>query len=488
MLMPHLLFAADWTLTPTLSLSETYSDNITLSADNIPAESQWVSQINPGMAVIGKGRESEFSLLYRMQNLFYAGENDRNSTNHQLNANAKAALVSRVLFLDVLTSVSQQIINPDEKITTNNLAIVGGRQDVITTKISPYIDTRFSDYFHANIRTTQQRLIYKQDNLPDSTSNLVSMKLGSEPNVMRWSWELRASSENITYGDVPSAVKPGNEKRKDASLNLGFQVSSKFRLTAGGGYEDHEYPLSQLVEQPNSNYWQAGVVWTPDQRTTLTVGGGERFFGKTKSLLLKYKGRRNELQLSFNEDLSSLRETLQQVGTGYIKIYDDYYYYEDGYAVRVPDADVPYVKALLGDKDNNISFNEISLNEVFINRAAKFTWIFKSKKSATTFTVNRSRREYQNSQIEENFFQAGLGWNVNLTRHTDFSANLNYQNTRRLVGDDVFKTASIRYGRKMGQHVSSAVELLHNRRDTEITTDLNDYSENQVTANLDVKW
>ena len=64
------LYAADWTVVPSIGASEMYSDNIFLS----PAPyqlSDFVTTITPGIAVTGTGERLKASLNYSLQDINY---------------------------------------------------------------------------------------------------------------------------------------------------------------------------------------------------------------------------------------------------------------------------------------------------------------------------------------------------------------------------------------------------------------------------------
>ena len=81
--------AAEWKITPSLDLRETYSDNIRLAPQG-NEQSDFVTQINPGISLTGTGPRLKVNASYVMQNLFYAEESSRNTINHLLSANANA--------------------------------------------------------------------------------------------------------------------------------------------------------------------------------------------------------------------------------------------------------------------------------------------------------------------------------------------------------------------------------------------------------------
>lgn len=471
-LMPPLVSAANWTLSPSVTLAESYTDNVTLSSDNSPKESQWITQIIPGLSLTGQGRELDFSLAYHMQSLFYAGNSERNNINHQLDSRAKASLISRFLFLDASANVSQQVVNPDEKFSANNLAIVSNRRDVATVSLSPYIETRLSKNILAHIRATQDRVMYGEKSSLNSTSNKYEMRLSSASKG-DWSWGLRLSSQDINYEEDVLNPNQTDEKNRDAVFNLGYKISPKIQLTALSGHEEYEYQHSAISNQPKDNYWQAGAIWKPNSRSTLTLGGGKRFFGRTWYLNVQQKGRRNTLQVGYNESLSSRRQLQVQQRL--------FYQYDE--TTGAPVTDPVSGSILLFPLDVLVP-----TNEVFIDRRANMRWSFSTRKTTTSIYASHSKREYQLSNTDETVTTAAFIWDLKLTKRNNIAFNANRQNTKTDVGDDSYSTVSLKLNRKLGRHVNSAFVLLHSRRNTDVTGDTNDYTENQLSANLDMKW
>ena len=83
LICPAYSTAADWKITPRLSLLETYTDNVTLATRG-NEKSDFITQINPGVSLTGTGARLKVNANYTMQNLFYANESGPNRTVHQL--------------------------------------------------------------------------------------------------------------------------------------------------------------------------------------------------------------------------------------------------------------------------------------------------------------------------------------------------------------------------------------------------------------------
>ncbi|MBK8740395.1 MAG: TIGR03016 family PEP-CTERM system-associated outer membrane protein [Betaproteobacteria bacterium] len=101
--------AATWEIVPTLTIDETYTDNVRLSAPG-SERSDWVTTLNPGLIVRGNGDRLRLDIAYSPLFLYRAREGSSDVI-HQLNASATAEFVKRTLFLDVRSTVSQQNIS-----------------------------------------------------------------------------------------------------------------------------------------------------------------------------------------------------------------------------------------------------------------------------------------------------------------------------------------------------------------------------------------
>src|SRR5258706_15079699 len=90
--------AATWVIVPTLSVSETVTDNVNLA----PAGSErrdWVTSVSPGISVSASGPRLRLSAAYSPQ-LVYRANQGTDDVFQQLNANANTELMQQLLFVD----------------------------------------------------------------------------------------------------------------------------------------------------------------------------------------------------------------------------------------------------------------------------------------------------------------------------------------------------------------------------------------------------
>ena len=77
---------AEWTITPSVSLSETFTDNSGVTPDSGDPNSDFITQISPGIAISGRGGRGTINLNYSADQDFY----HRGTQPDQLNNNLAA--------------------------------------------------------------------------------------------------------------------------------------------------------------------------------------------------------------------------------------------------------------------------------------------------------------------------------------------------------------------------------------------------------------
>ena len=297
LLLSQQVIAAEWSITPSLNLKETYSDNITLAPPGSEM-SDWVSEINPGITLTGTGSHLKAHVAYGMQNLFYANESSQNTTNHQLDAGANAELIDKFLFLDGNAAISQQNISLFGPQPADNTNITNNRTSVTTYSISPYLRHSFDAIASSELRYIHNEVRTDVGGLSDSKGDGALLNLKSGPAFSRLGWGLHYNKQRTGYS---------NNQTVDAetySGDLRFPITPKFSMTVTEGYEKFNY-LSISGGLPEGRFWTAGFSWTPSARTSLEASTGNRFFGKTYSLAASHQSRNTVWNLNYSEDITT---------------------------------------------------------------------------------------------------------------------------------------------------------------------------------------
>ncbi|RLA42800.1 MAG: TIGR03016 family PEP-CTERM system-associated outer membrane protein, partial [Gammaproteobacteria bacterium] len=150
LLFPAVTQAGEYKIFPSLTLKESYSDNIDL--DSSSEEGAFVTEIIPRVAVRGVGGRFKVDLDYQLQQVFRSAGDEGNSTYHQLQADATTELTENFFFLDANATVGQTSILSTGTQPADNISGSRNRQTFWTAGFSPYITPHMNGYMDGEIR------------------------------------------------------------------------------------------------------------------------------------------------------------------------------------------------------------------------------------------------------------------------------------------------------------------------------------------------
>ncbi|TAN77797.1 MAG: TIGR03016 family PEP-CTERM system-associated outer membrane protein [Gallionella sp.] len=485
--------AAEWKITPSLNLNETYSDNITLAPQG-SEKSDWVTQINPGVSLTGTGSRLKANAGYVMQNLGYAEGSSRNVTKHQLSANANVELVDNLFFLDGRAAISQQNASQLGQHAVDNTSATGNRTDVKTYSFSPYLRHNSSDFASSEIRYTHNEANAGTSGLSDSRTDSIQLKLNSGTAFRTLGWGVDYSNEktaNTTTQDID---------RESLSGNLRYLVTPKLSLTATGGYEKNSY--ISIASKPESSFWSAGFAWAPSTRTSVDASAGQRFFGNTYSINANHRTSSTAWALGYSEDITTTQSQFVIPVTISTASFLDQLW-----SAQIPDQTTRqlFIDAFIQSNGLPPALSEpvnFLSNRVFLQKRLQASVALTGKKNTLILSLFNALRDAQTSQTQDSILlgntnqalndktkQVGgnASWNWRIGSRT--SANLNAAYTRSSDSSlgSTNNSRSIRFGltRQFQPKLSGSVEL---RRLQQSSSQSSNYQENAVTASLSMKF
>lgn len=486
--------AAEWKITPSLDLKETYSDNIRLAPPG-NEKSDFVTQLNPGITLTGTGPRLKVNARYGMQNLVYAEENNRNTTWHQLNALANAELLDDLLFLDGKASISQQNISSFGPQTTDNVNITGNIAETRTYSISPYLRHRFDGIASSELRYTHDSVDTSTGGLLASQADRVLFSLDSGTAFKTLGWGLHYNNQKIDYSNARTI------EMETSSGNLRYLISPKFSLTATGGYEKNNY-LS-IRGKPEGSFWSAGFSWAPAERTSITASAGRRFFGPTYSLTANHRTRRTAWSLGYSEDITTTRSQFLVPVT-----IDTANFLNQLWTASIPDPVMrqQIVDAFIRDTGIPTSLSEpvnYFTNRFFLQKRLQASVALNGTKNTLVFSMFDMLREAQTSQemdstllgtndlaLNDKTRQVGGNalWNWRISPRTSANMSAGYTRISSPATGRKDDTKTIRLGltRKFQPKLNGSVDFRHIQRDSNQSG--GDYRENAITASLHMRF
>lgn len=520
--------AADWKITPSLDLRETYTDNVRLASPG-NEKSDFITQVSPGVSVTGTGSRLKVNMSYAMQNTAHAREDSQIATSHRLNAHGNAELIEQLFFLDGKAGLSQQNISLFGPQTTDNTYLAGNRATVANYSVSPYLRNRFGSIATSELRYTHDEVRTRVGGLSDSKGDSVLFNLSSGPAFRKLGWGLRYNKHKTDYSNNPSV------ETESYSVNLRFMITPKFGLTATKGYEKYDYisttgtqpeerswtagfswtPSTKISIQastgvsennylstgtkPEERFWTAGFSWTPTARTSLEASTGHRFFGKTHSLAATHRSRNTVWSVNYSEDISTTRSQFLIPAT-----ISTANFLDQLWSSSIPD---PVLRKQIVDSfilstglpaslSENINY---FTNRFFLQKRLQASVALNSAKSTLLLSVFDSLRETQTAQgmdsllfgsgnlaLNDNTKQTGGNavWNWRFTPRTNVNVSAGYTKSRSISAGitDINRTMGLGMTRQFRPKLNGAVNLRHNERDT--TQSGGNHRENAIIATL----
>ena len=183
--------------------------------------------------------------------------------------------------------------------------------------LSPVLSRRLKDIATYTLRYNYNEVINTADDLSNSSSDSWSTSLASG-NASRISWDLFGDYRKVSYDDDDvfveedgTVVPRENAELKSAGLQTGYRIDRRWQVTGTYGWEWNDFQTYN-DEDTDGRTWDLGVNWTPTPRTTVSVGVGDRFFGKTPRLSISQKHKRSTFTASYKKSITFGRDILTE--------------------------------------------------------------------------------------------------------------------------------------------------------------------------------
>lgn len=169
--------AGEWTISPTISITETATDNVGQTNKN--KSSDLISNISPGINIAGTGDRVKLRFDYQMNNLFYVNDSSRNNIQHALNALGTLEALENWFYIDANASISQQNLSAfggstNSNVDTNNSS---NTTETTTYRVSPYFKGTLGMVADYQLRYSVARTSSDSGNSNDTESRGFSGRL-----------------------------------------------------------------------------------------------------------------------------------------------------------------------------------------------------------------------------------------------------------------------------------------------------------------------
>jgi uncharacterized protein (PEP-CTERM system associated) len=502
LLSPNCL--ADWQVTPSLDLRQTYTSNVNLAADSL-ARSTHISELGPGLGIVNNNPRLKF--LGSFQRRFYAYSEDEvpNAQHSQafVSAAMKAHLVDEFLFLDASANQNEHSISAFGPPVNGSNYANPNSTSVRTWRVSPYLQHQFGASANLQARYVHDSVDAGNSGLRNSDSDAIDLSLSSGPLFRRVGWSLQAAHREIEEKDASTAAGATGGATigsDNASLNLNYLLVPGLSLTASGGYDSYDYDT--LGGKTSGKSWTAGFDWSPSARSRLTFSAGDRYYGSSYMLRALHRSRHTVWNISYDDAVTTTRDRFVLPSTiDTASMLDRLFSASIADPVARAQAVQAYIRATglpaaLADNINYFS-NRFVLQKQFQALAG-----FNSARTTSVLTVASTRRSALSTvQADSPILGSNAGslydnvhlksasalWSMRLTGRSNISLSLTANRSRSEATNIESDNRAVRLGmtRQFAQRMTGALEL---RRVTGTAADgVNDYRENAISASLSLK-
>lgn len=469
-------WASDWKLGASVTARETYTDNVTLGTAG-GSKSDWVSELTPTVTARKDGARLKVDASYSNQNLVYSQDAARNTSHHQLNAHANAELYENEIFLDTSASISQAAISPLGATGVDNTSATGNLTSVRTLTVSPYWIHRFGSTATLNARYAISEVGNSSGGLSGSTNSSTNLSLSSGSAFGRVSWGLNFSDQTVDYSDRSDA------SFTTTSASLGYLVSSRVRLTGTVGTENNSYASSSGAETGGS-FWNVTGSWAPSTRTSLDLGFGHHFYGKTWNMAFKTRGSYSSWTADYSESVTTSNSQFSQSASA-------------DYGVN------------RGQQVSLTATNKFLSNQVYLSK--RFATAFNWKKGKHDFSLGANRLIQttnidstvstnailqvgntgisgsdndiflRTNEVKQIGFNAGWTWDMTPLMSSSVTGGVNRSSFPGLSREDTTTSLQLGLNRKFSPHLTGSVSLRRQMRDSNQDAD---FTENALTGSV----
>lgn len=490
---------AELTVTPSFSLSETYTDNVNLRSD-ATKRSSWVTEAVPGINVLAKSSRVDFNASARLYYFDYSEDNvpGVRSSQHQLNADGRVNVVDQLFYVDASADASARSISafgPLAEDINGNRYSEENQTDVKTWRISPYLTHRFGNLASGILRYSYDSVNTDSSSVfGDSTANGISLDVVSGPGFRTVGWNLRFARQEIDnerFGDTSS---------QNAMAGLNYRLGTTLALTATAGYDKYDYQA--LGGRTSGASWSGGFAWTPSARTSLQMSVGRHYLGNTGSLAAMHRSRHSVWKAGYSDTVTTSRSQFTLPAA-----IDTASMLDSLFATTIPDpvlrrqAVEGYIRAAglpstLADSINYLTNRY--MRQKLLQASGAFNWRHSSAvlsayaSERTALSSDESDSDLLGSQLRalnDSVRQVGLSasYNYRLSARSSALASLSATRARSLDTDLESKQNSLRLGltHRFGRSVRGSLELRRVVGDSEVGR--RDYTENAVAATLTVQ-
>lgn len=250
--------AADFKLTPNITVSEELTDNVFESAQD--KRYDFITRLLPGLSLDYKAAVVDLSVAYNYDYRYYARNSISGDTTHNLNARSLARIVDEFLFLEV--SDVYKRVSLDVSRDTTSESLFRNQSDQNTLTASPYIVISTIPHYLIRGGYRYTNVWYEEKSGIDKTEHRAFADLSYDVT--------QQFSLTTNYAYTIQDTADVDLDRHEAMAGARYEYAEKSFIFAQGGASFISYRQGDSLTNP---VWNAGLTHAFDTFIlTLTTG------------------------------------------------------------------------------------------------------------------------------------------------------------------------------------------------------------------------
>jgi uncharacterized protein (PEP-CTERM system associated) len=484
-LMTDKLLAAEWERGAGLALGAEFSDNFCLSDDD--KISRGFATVTPDIRLRGRGARANVSLNGSVRYNSLGDSDFRCPQGQRSNSANREKLLPRLSYFGDLELIEDWLtLESDASARTTsidpfapgNINRIDGRDNVNVVYqygAGARIQRRLFNSADMRLRYNYNEQQNDTRVLGDSRESRGEFDLGTDRANNRLTLGISGRYSKV-MNDGSASVAAFDNTLSSAEARASLRLSSSWQLSVMGGEEWNEF--ISLQPDIDGTYWDASVRWSPNDRVAVDVGTGERFFGTTPRMSIRYTHKRSELSANYNRSVTLPRD-LRASGDRFDIPFDPDFDpdFDPGF-----DPDDGAVPGILGNSNGVPTF--IGSTPV-INERLRLGYRYSGMRTTVSLTVSDSRQRRLEDLSDATFSAVGLLLNRTLSSTLSAYINMNLSEREGRGGSvGVFSEPTQTWrgvfgiNRRLGSSTTLNLSFQYNRRESD--SELNNYTENRV--------
>ena len=290
-----------FSITPSVNVNETFSNNANLSAtDRRP---DLVSQLAPSLQLISSAGWAQGFLNYSVIGTTYARSTSSDQVQQSLQSAVQTQLLDHHLFIDGNASISRQNITafgtqtPDAALHTDN------QTQVATVALTPYVQGILAGNVAYKLGGDYSLMHSGSDAIGNSRNSGGNAHLGSAQTTTLIGWGLDLDDEDTDFSEGR------NTTTRSAVGSLSFTPDGELLFTVRGGREETNV---ESVKLKADTTYGASLRWTPSDRTSLLLQDDKRYFGDAYTFNFQHRSAQTVWAIGATRQVVNNGSTMSQ--------------------------------------------------------------------------------------------------------------------------------------------------------------------------------